>query len=288
MGAGYSEPMSNSQTHPWDYPAWHGFARETDLATQLICSGANSIGQASYANLGDYYVALFGFANGIERLAKLILAADHVSTNRDTSVEAELRKFGHRLPRLIEMVRAIEHRHGIKAAYEHPQDIITTALIEALDQFADASRGRYANLATIDGKVSKHDPIAGWWTTVIEPILSKHYAGTSRETHDAKVAAWAEHVIGDSSIVLHTDECGDMITDVTAASARSSMNSVAQRYGRFYVLRLVRWMSDVYGDLVWSGAYEKRIAILFGHEERVTTFKVPDTFLLNRKRWPLR
>jgi hypothetical protein len=280
--------MSSSETQPWDYPAWHGFARETALATQLICSAANSIGRASYASLGDYYMALFGFSNGIERLAKLILAADHVWTSGSVPRESELRAFGHGLPRLIEEVQAIEKRQGLEPRYEYPEDAITTAVIETLDHFADASRGRYANLATIVGKVVDNDPVANWWNTVIEPILSRHYTGTRYENRDLGMASWAENSFGDLSVVLHTDEVGDIITDVASASMRSSKSLIAQRYGRFYVLRLVRWMSNIYGDLVWSGAYKRRIVILFGHEERVSTFRVPNEFLLKRKRWPLR
>lgn len=279
--------MSHVEPHPWEYPAWHGFARETSLAVQLICSGANSIGRADYSNLGAYYVALFGFANGLERLAKIVLAADYVLTNGIAPGDAEFRKFGHHLPELVSAMLAIEHRRRMELTYPYPDDDITDSIIHALDLFADASRGRYANLATIAGTVSDHDPVVYWWASVVEPILERHYRGSRREIRDRDVAAAVELLLRDSSVVLHTDESGNMITDLAAASRRTAESAVAQKYGRFYVLRLMRWASDLYGDLVWHGAYRERIAILFGHEERVATFRVPDEFLLSRKRWPL-
>src|SRR5665647_2554836 len=171
--------------------------------------------------------------------------------------------------------------------YAYPDDPITTAIIDCLDLFADAGRGRYANVAALTGSTAKNDPVANWWSTVAERILERHYRGTPRESRDKENITLIEQLVGDSAQVLHHDELGHLMDDIGTASRRTAECAVAQKYGRFYTLRLVRWMSDLYGDIVWAGAYQEGIAILFGHEERVMTFRAPDHFLLTRKRWPL-
>lgn len=272
---------------PWDYPEWHGFNRETSLAAGLVCAGVNSLGRANYADLGDYYVALFGLSNGIERLGKLIWVADFRTSQGRSPTDAELRKLGHKLPEIVNAVRDVDRKAGLELNYPFPDDHMTEAVLDALTMFADASRGRYANFETIGGASSPHDPVTYWWSRVVEPILATHFDGTARQERAERDAGQVEALIGEYSMVRHLDESGGRISDVRRGSYRSSQNALAQTYGRFYTLRLVRWMSEVFAGLTVPISGPDGDPALFGHHEIVRTFIVSDKYLRTRKRWPL-
>lgn len=272
---------------PWDYPEWHGFRRETSLATGLVCAGVNSLGRANYADLGDYYVALFGLANGIERLGKLIWVVDFRITEGRSPTNAELKRLGHKLPEIVNAVRAIDRKCGLDLEYPYPDDDMTKCVLDALTMFADASRGRYANFETISGASSPHDPVIYWWNQVVEPILAKHFHGTKRQKRAQLDAAILNSLIGEHSIVLHLDESGNRISDVAGGSYRTSENELAQRYGRFYTLRIVRWMSEVFVTLTAPISGPNGDPTLFGHHEIVGTFVAPDQYLRDRRKWPI-
>ncbi|MCR1784749.1 hypothetical protein KVF89_19560 [Nocardioides carbamazepini] len=232
-------------------------------------------------------MALFGLANGIERLGKLIWVVDFRATNVRSPTDAELRKLGHKLPEIVNAVRAIDQKYSLDLRYPYPDDDMTSAVLDALAMFADASRGRYANFETISGATSPHDPVTYWWANVVEPILNKHFRGTAREVRAMRDAAIVEALIGEHSIVWHQDETGDTISDVAHGSYRSSENELAQKYGRLYTLKIVRWMSEVYTNLTKPMSGPDGDPALFGHYEIVSTFVAPDQYLRDRKRWPL-
>jgi hypothetical protein len=273
--------------NPWDFPEWHGFFRETSLAAGLVCAGVNSLGRANYADLGDYYVALFGLANGVERLGKLIWVIDFRAKNGRSPTDKELRSLGHKLPEIVDAVRKIDQEQALDLRYPFPDDTMTTAVIEALTMFADASRGRYANFETISGASSPHDPITHWWKHVVEPILARHFEGTKHDERAKRDAAMVDRMIGGYSHVMHLDENGDQISDVVSGSYRTSQNQFAQQYGRFYTLQIVRWMSDVFAKLTGPIAGPDGDPTLFGHDELLSTFRASDHYLKTRKRWRL-
>lgn len=279
--------MATQRDNPWDHPEWHGLAREASLATGLICTGVNGLGRATYADLGPYYVALFGISNGVERLGKLVFVVDHRLTHGTFPDSAALRGLGHRLVDIFAVVQAIESTRNLNLTFKYPTDEITDTIVESLTVFADAARGRYANFESLNGALSAHDPISYWWSHTGEAILQRHFYGSTREQKAIFNASLVDYMAKDFAAVLHHSETGEDITTMYNGSLQTAKNAIVQQYGRFYVLRLVRWMSDIFGSLTSHGAYQARDPVLFGHEEHVSTFRVTDEFLLRRKRWPL-
>ena len=136
------------------------------------------MGRANYAdNIGEYYTAFFGLSVGVERLAKLILVTDYTVSNGGQMPEQPvLRKFGHKLVELIDAADAVAQKNKLKLVYPRPTDAIGAKILECLDAFADASRGRYANFATLgDPTLGQEEPIHKWWDEVAELILKEHY-----------------------------------------------------------------------------------------------------------------
>ncbi len=249
------------------------------------------MGRASYGSgFGEYYTAFFGLSIGIERLAKLILVADYALDNSGALPDqAVVRKYGHKLKELIAQVGDIARKRGITVPHIGPDQPICAAVVNCLDAFSDASKGRYANFEAI-GNPSfdpANEPVNKWWTEVVEPILDKHYRGKRAEDGVKQRAALINAMIGDITYVLHTNETGAVMSDVTTASERTGQTKWAQKYGRFYTLAVVRWLAHIFYEMTFTAGYQTGLDSLFGHYEFFQTYTVGDNFLLTRKVWPL-
>ncbi|MGR4866542.1 hypothetical protein [Caulobacter sp. LARHSG274] len=153
----------------------------------------------------------------------------------------------------------------------------------------ECSRGRYANFEAI-GNPNFHvedEPVNKWWSEVVEPILDKHYRNKKAEMGVKARAAIVDAMMGELSVVLFTDETGNMMSDISTASERTGQTKWAQKYGRFYTLSVVRWLSHIFTKLVREAAYGRGIDSLFGHYEFFITYTQDDNTLLSRKVWPL-
>src|SRR6185312_6445731 len=170
----------SGQGNPWDIPEWHSIGREAALVRHLIGSGTTALGRANYADkIGEYYTAFFGLSVGLERLAKLILVADHaISNNGQMPAEDVVRRYGHKLIDLMDAAHTAATKHALKLRYSRPTTAINMKIVECLDAFADAGRGRYANFAALgDPNLGREEPINKWWGEVAELILKEYYYG---------------------------------------------------------------------------------------------------------------
>lgn len=273
---------------PFASPIWQGLARETDLAIQLIYSGANEISRADYTSQGRYAAAQFGFSNGLERLGKLILTSDSLLSRGQPLSDGELRRKGHSISEILDEVERVSTQRGLKLSYERPTSRIASNALASFDDFAAASRGRYANHVSLTGGQSPHEPTARWWTNVCEPILDEHFRGTKREERARANSQRVGTVLGDTSVTLHFHEDGSVVTDLTQASFMTHERQVTQKWGRYYSLSHARWMSDLFAEMTHSAGYTHGSEVFFGHYERVASLRIPDEFLMNRKTWPLK
>lgn len=284
--------MTTTRPDPFTLPEWQALHREASLVSQLIGAGATALGRASYGDgLGEYYTAFFGLSIGIERLAKLILIADYAIGNGGSLPgQAVVRKFGHDLKMLVAAANQVEANHSLKLGYPKPSDRICWAALDCLDAFADASKGRYANFEAIGNPAfdTGDEPVRKWWTNVVEPILSSHYRSREAEETVKLQAATIGTLIGDSALARFTSETGSMMTDVATASERSGQTKFAQRYGRFYTLAVVRWLSDIFTELSHKAVSQQGVDALFGHHKFFGGYRVEDNFLRERKVWPLK
>jgi hypothetical protein len=282
--------MSEGRPNPMDMPAWHAMRREASLVSQLIGSGATALGRASYADgLGEYYTAFFGLSIGIERLAKMILVADHAIRHAGALPDQNVvRAFGHKLTPLVEAADTIAATRQLQLEYARPIDPICNAVVDCLTSFADASQGRYANFEAIGNPAFNpvHEPVERWWTNVVQPALTKHYRGRAAEARVRRNAEIVAQIVGGSATVLYTDERGRAMTDIATASERTGQTEQARKYGRYYTLQVVRWLADVFTELTHPAGYSDEHAVLFGHYEYLVAYRNPNNFLLTRKRWP--
>jgi hypothetical protein len=277
--------------NPWDIPEWHAIQRESALVRHLLGSGATALGRANYADkVGEYYTAFFGLSIGLERLTKLILVADHtISHNGRMPAETSVRKYGHNLVSLTNAADAVARKHDLKLKYLRPTSATIAKIIDCLDAFADANRGRYANFASLgDPSLEKEEPIRKWWGEVAELILKEYYYGKPIQTQVEGRARLVDQLISPFTSVLHTDETGNMMQDVMSSSIRTGQTEIVQRYGRYYSLTLIRWLAEIFSGLASTASFSHNIDAFYGSWEHFQTYTVDESFLKTRKSWPLK
>ena len=235
------------------------------------------------------YTAFFGLSIGLERLAKLILVADHaISNNSQMPTEKVMRSFGHELVSLLNTVGDASARHSLRLNDPRPTAQISTAIVECLDAFADAKRGRYANFAALgDPNLGQEEPIRKWWGNVAKLILDEHYYGKPVQKRVEGQAKTIDALLSPVSMVFYVDEEGGTIQDVYSASIRTAQTEIVQRNGRFYTLLVVRWLSDVFSELSRKACDVHNVDAFSGVWEYFYTYQVDNNFLKNRKIWPL-
>ena len=276
--------------NPWDIPEWHFIRQEAMLVRHLIGAGATATGQANYANKkGEYYRAFFELSVGMERLAKLILVVDYALTHAGKLPdEKHVRQFGHDLKSLFAAVEKVSTTRALKLRYPRPTDPVATTIIENLDAFADAKRGRYANFGALaNPQTAQHEPVAKWWNEVAETILLNRYYGKPVQAQVEGNAQAVNQILGAHSAVLHTSETREHITDLELSSRRAGQTKVVQRWSRYHSLTVARWLSDVYCEIAWDAAYTHGMDAFFGSWEFFYTYRVDDDLLSTRKIWPL-
>lgn len=275
---------------PWDIPEWHFIRQEAMLVRHLIGAGATAIGQANYANKkGEYYRAFFELSVGMERLAKLILVADYALTHSGKLPdEKHVRQFGHDLKSLFAAVDQVSATRVLKLDYPRPSDAVATAIIENLDAFADAKRGRYANFGALaNPQTAQHEPVAKWWNEVAVTVLNERYNGKLAQTRIEQQAAAAEPLLGRAIVVgVHT-ETRDLIPTFQDAVLRSGQTELVQKWVRYHVLTIARWLSETFRLLSHQAVYDHGNDAFFGSWEYFESYCAPDFFLKTRKVWPI-
>lgn len=276
--------------NPWDIPERHAIGREAALVRHLVGSGVTALGLANYADkIGEYYTAFFGLSVGLERLAKLILVADHaISHNAQMPEERVVHKFGHRLVELTNAAHAVAQKNKLELHYSRPTTAISAKIIECLDAFADASRGRYANFATLgDPNLRQEEPISKWWGEVAELILKEHYYCKQAQKRVEARATVVDTLMSPVTMALYINESGEAMQDVLSSSIRTGQADIVQRHGRYYALTVIRWLAEVFSGLSRSACHTHNIDAFFGVWEYFQTYTVDDKFLKKRKLWPL-
>jgi hypothetical protein len=151
--------------------------REAQLAAEQLGSGVTLLGRASSAQPGLYTQAFFALSIGFERLAKLIVIADHAITNAGRyPTDDALKKARHNIFSLLNHCEELSRRYRDGKVYsDRPNSSIHQGIVAVLSEFAEVTR--YYNLDLIAGGKAANlpEPLASWWQRVGQPILVEHY-----------------------------------------------------------------------------------------------------------------
>jgi hypothetical protein len=266
---------------------WHALGREGQLAAEQIAVGITALGAANHAQPGIYIQAFFGLSIGLERLAKLILVADHAIDHSGAfPTNDELKNIGHHIGALLNRCADLSEKYRAGEPYcERPADPIHEGIILCLTEFGVLSR--YYNLDLIAGGKARRlpEPIAAWWSRVGRPILARHYSDRQRAKDAAQSAAMAELFGPVTSVLRHTED-QTPITDIATLMTHGGATRIVQKYGRLYVFQLVRWLAFLMTDLSHA-AHGKGIEAFYGLNEPFALFLNDDSYFLGRKSWSI-
>lgn len=202
-----------------------------------------------------------------------------------TPQQKAISAFGHQLVKLTSTADAVARKHNLEFVHPRPTTAISEKIIECLDAFADAGRGRYANFVALgDPNLTQEEPIRKWWGEVAELILNEHYYGKQPQERAEGRARAVDEIISPAT-VLHFNDAGEAMQDVLSSSIQTQQTDIVQRYGRYHALTVVRWLAGVFSDLSLA-AHTQNVGF-FGVAEYFRTYTVDDSFLKTRKIWPL-
>jgi hypothetical protein len=222
-------------------------------------------------------------------LGKLIVIADHAIEHHGKFPDNNFlkNKISHDLRLLLDHCEVVSGARRSTSEYsKRPNDKVHQGIIQTLSEFGTLTR--YYNLDLLaGGKAAKlPEPVGAWWRRVGEPILSQHYTAHQREKDNA-TADFMHEMTRANVLVRHFSETGESMNDLATLVRRAGATHVIQKYGRLYVLQIVRWLTYMIFDLAHEGAYKQRIEPLLGVEEPFKLFLNDDRYFRSRKTWAI-
>ena len=239
---------------------------------------------------GLYYEAFFNLATGLERLCKIVIILDYtISHNGAFPTDNDLKKIGHDIRTLICKARRIRTKYpNNDGLARFPSGSIVEQSIVVLSEFAEGAR--YYNLNLIQnqdrqGTDSIDDPIHAWDNRVGSEVLKVHYT-EKRRGNDLSVAQKVGEILAPDTSVYCITEDGSMINDVTSMLSHQKKTEIVQKWGQFYLLTIVRYLSHLISDLE-NCAREKHFSAIPDLSEFLKSFRVSDKALRGRKTWSI-
>lgn len=231
---------------------WTALARESSTAAEHICIGAMALGRANHAHHAYYGQAFFALSVGFERAAKIAISVDAaLSSDGDLPSQRTLRQYGHDLSSLMERVDAIAEARAVPGPEGRlPREAIHTAILGVLSDFA-TNKTRYYNFDLLAGSVtntSPQDPVADWYNRVTAEIIRRHLSSAKRAQFEREARSLQDSC-GSMSLVIHTNEVGDAITDTYGLQLHGRISEFAKPFARMYVLQIARFLATLLREL---------------------------------------
>jgi hypothetical protein len=268
-------------------PQWHALGSEAELAASQIAHGVTALGRAGQSRHGEYPAAFFGLSIGLERLGKLVVIADYrIERGRFPRNDFLHKKFSHDLVRILDHCESASCARGaVSGRLRRPNDVVHQRIVETLSEFAKQTR--YYNLDLIArGKAANMpEPVGSWWSRVGGPILARHYTTRQMEKDNA-IAESLNELLSPYMLIRQHTEASEPTSDLATVMRHSGATRVIQKYGRLYVLQIVRWLSYTISSLVHE-AGKNEIEPLFGLDEPFKAFWGDDHYFRRRKRWAI-
>lgn len=265
-------------------PTFNALLREAEFTKEMLGTGATQIRVANYATKGVYFQAFTSLSTGLERIGKLCLMLDHFIETQGTfpTLREMKHQIGHKLELLYDRSQEVVHRRSIRLRLtQNLSDPVQAAIISVLHDFAEGDR--YSNIDVLVGGTPSSDPIARWFNEVDSPLYASRVSKRKKEqiAHNARIGA---RLLGAFSMVIHTSETGDSISDFEEGSWRTGMWEAVAPYRQLAVLQIIRYWAELIGEL---GHIAQAVASedIPYFSEVFAIFYNEDSYLRTRKTW---
>ncbi|MBS74351.1 hypothetical protein [Variovorax sp.] len=199
-------------------PTFNALLREAQFTKEMLGTGATQIRRANYATKGVYFQAFTSLSTGLERIGKLCLMLDHfIETGGTFPTLREMKhQIGHKLELLYERSQEVTERRSIQLQMTRDlSDPVHTAIMRVLHDFAEGDR--YSNIDVLVGGGSSADPVGRWFEEVDTPLYRLRVS-QRRKDQIVRNASIGARLIGAISMVRHTAETGEEITNFEEGS----------------------------------------------------------------------
>lgn len=265
-------------------PTFNALLREAQFTKEMLGTGATQIRLANYATKGIYFQSFTSLSTGLERIGKLCLMLDHfIETGGKFPTLKEMKhQIGHKLELLYQRSQDVIERRSIKLRFTHDlSNPVHAAIVNVLHDFAEGDR--YSNIDVLVGGSASADPIARWFNEVDMLLFSSRVSQRKKEqiVHNARVGA---QLLGSFSMILHTTETGEEITDFEKGSRYTGIWEAVAPHRQLAVLQVIRYWTELIGELghaaqALPGEHIPYFGEVFG------MFYNDDSYLKSRKTW---
>jgi hypothetical protein len=267
-----------------DSPEYIALLREGALAAHLLGSGVTDLRRVHTGNPGAFSSTLFSLSLGFERAGKLAFIVDHCIEKDTFPTDAQLRQLHHDINTLFRAVVEIaENRFRKNECPPVPNEPIHIAIIEALSEFAKATR--YHNLDLLVGgkSASMLSPETTWAEKVGKEILKRHYIPEKRRS-DAAFASSVTNALPGHSIIRVLGQRDQFMQSMAEVIMHEQQLEIIQRFAQFYTLQIIRFFAMTLGHLQ-SLVHGKTMEAIPYFSELFAVFYNDDTYFKRRKTW---
>lgn len=276
--------MSHKTSSRMFTPTFNALLREAQFTKEMLGTGATQIRLANYATKGIYFQAFTSLSTGLERIGKLCLMLDYFIETGGTfpALKEMKRQIGHKLELLYERSQEVVRRRSIQLRMTRDlSNPVHLAIMRVLHDFAEGDR--YSNIDVLVGGSTSADPVARWFDEV-DSLLYTSRVSQKKKDQIALNARVGAQLLGAFSVVRHTAETGEEITDFEEGSRRTGMWEAVAPYRQLAVLQVIRYWTELLGELGYAAlALPGEDIPHFG--EVFAIFYNDDAYLRSRKTW---
>lgn len=252
-------------------------SREASLAAMSLGVGLTHMGSYNYAFTGFFYSGMFSLCVGLERVLKLIVIYDHrLRHSGKFPTNQELKSYGHKLSDLLTRAENIADNHALEINKGDIGDSLHPIIIRFITDFAN--NARYYNLDTLTGRSHNDpEPLVRWDKEVCTTLISRHYHPSERRKAEIDLVA---AMMGQFAHIQHTSDSGQSISDARAGAHESAKIETKQKYSKYYLYTLVRFVCEIQRELEYKGnfyPYLREFFTLFTSRDR--------RWVLHKKSW---
>ncbi len=261
---------------------FHALLDEAAFTKEMLASGVTQIRKANYASKGYYFQAFTSLSTGLERIGKLCLLLDYYIKNdgRFPDLAYLKNEIRHDLQLLYEKSKEVIDEFQIELKYlPNLEDPIHQNILKIISDFAKGDR--YSNIDYLVTNIRSNDPISEWHISV-DRVLFDQKVSTKKKNEIGLNSQIVQEVLGSNSLVMHSSESRDEITDLKTASYLTGMSTAIAGLRQFNILQIIRYWTELLNELQYLAMGHNKQEIPF-MGELFAIFNNEDNYLKTRK-----
>jgi len=253
---------------------------EAQFTYEILGNGVTMLGKANYATKGLYFSAYTSLSTGLERIGKLCIMLDFYIKHFGTFPnESEIRTIGHDLRVLYDKSQEMIKENDLEFEFLNSYtDKLHFEILSILNSFAKGDR--YSNINILTNSNRKSDPIKSWHE--IDIFLFENRVSKKKKEKIRYNAEIIGQLMSPFSIVRHSNESREDITDPETASFQTGVYEAVSKYRQLYVLQIIRYWVEILRELQYKAMKIGKQEIPF-FSKIFASFFNSDSYFLTRK-----